>query len=445
MAQISNSFKIQKLPVNFCSTLLPLHWRTGFVSGTPSTFRTQNPFTPRFSVSFSSLSVPFAPAAMDPAEFDARLEVVDDVRQNLTTDGLYFRTLMATHAATIDLGDTVPVSVKLASLREETSQLKASYIGLRAHELYLQSLVDGRDAESGHVFPTVAEYARLDQQTAAAKAVLQTAKAERERESKNVEDACRLVAEAAVVFEDGKEELGRKIAEARAGNRLKQVLEVLQNGSFDDVVRLAEQADDLDAAACNAVLKKISGMAEKAERLRMEEGAEIDGLQNEIDRAVMRQAELNMLLSDYKAQLNQNEVRNADAQKYRELCAKHEKLCEFMSALTLTKAAAVHDDSLSIEMTVIRTLRHADGAKVAVEESASIDYTMDMCLAKGSDSLVTNVFLTPDPNVSLEHIVSDERPQSVLQVTQDVVFALLEQPIFVSSDDTSIVSQTLGA
>lgn len=372
---------------------------------------------------------------MDAAEFDAKLQVVDDVRQNLTTDGLYYRALMAARAATTAKGDSVSVSVKLASLREEISQLKASYIGLRSHEQYLKSIVDGKDGDSGHVFPTPAEYARLDQQTAAAKATLQLAKAEREREAKDVEAVCRLVAEAAVAFEDGKEELGRKIGEARAGNRLRQVLGVLQNGSFGDVVRLAERADDLDAAACYTVSKTISSEAEKAERLRMEEGAEIDGLQNDIDRAVMMQAELNMSLSDYKAQLDQNEVRNADAQKYRELCAKHEKLLEFMSTLTLTKIAAVHDDSLSIEMTVIRTLKHADGAKVGWEESIAIGYTMDMCFAKGSANLVSNVFLTPDPNVSLEHIVSEERPQSVLQVTQDVLFALLEQPIFLSSDD----------
>lgn len=356
-------------------------------------------------------------------------------------DGYHADIVSKYDASRVD-GNTIPTQLQIDSANEQLNQLKFRFIEVCTKELFLERISVAAVAEGDALpCPTMQELATSELAAEQEKAALKKLKNEREKSSRRLEEVCKKLASASAEMEESKSALHRRIRDVRAGSRLKNVTNILENGSKDSVRKLASDAELHDAKTCEMILSHLFSDLKERENVKSIAEAEVARLQSAIDRSVKTQSELNTRLSDYRAQIEQNERRNIDAPHLRELCKRNEKLYEMMTALTGARTSAIYDGGLCIEMTIDRPVDTKGDHEVDAQNFIPTLYKLDMTLEQGSGHLVTKVQLSPESNVSIGHIVSEDRPQPLLRVTQDVVFLLSQTPISRATDDSSFTSQ----
>lgn len=384
---------------------------------------------------------------MDPASVETLLHAIDNLPET-SDEGLYFADILSKYnASRPEGGPKVPVKLEYDSRIDQLSRLKDAYVSLRAEELFLEKLAAASAADGDALpCPTKPDLAAAEVAFEMEKAALKKVKLDRAEGARRLEDHCRAVGAVAVESEDAKRALKKGVRDARTGNRLRKIMAVLKNGEEDAVRELVAGVDQHDAKECEVILSHVFNGLEDKERALAEAEAGVSRLQSAIDRSVKAQSELNTRLSDYRAQIEQNEGRNADAPRLRELCAMNEKVYELLAALTRMKSSAMYDGGACLEVAIDRPVEPLEGREHGLRQSSvSIMYKVDVALGEGHDSLVTKLRLSPEPNVNMDCIVSDERPQTILQVTQAVVHLLSQTPVSAPSrmDDSSSSSEVL--
>jgi hypothetical protein len=371
------------------------------------------------------------------------LTACEELLAETSTRGSYYDDALAQYDAARATGDSVSIALQMGGATEQLNQLKFRFIEVCTKQLFLEKIAATAAAEGEAMpCPTMQELAASELAAEQEKASLKRAKNERAAASERLEATCRDVASVAAGAEEARAAFARRIQGGRAGARLRNVTNVLESGSPEDVRKVAASVADHDAKACEQILAHMfSDLAGKEDAKRAAEG-KVATLQAAMDRNARRQSELNTALSDHRAALERKERSDEHALALREESMRHEQIYEAMVALTRARTASVYDGGLCMELTVDRPVetagRDGAGAKPAF---TAVAYKLDMSLGSGGGEFVTKLDLLP-ADVDAGQIVSAERPLTILQVAQEVIRKVSRLPVAPPASTDAVESGT---
>lgn len=363
---------------------------------------------------------------------EALLAGTEELLADSVSKDSYFAQILSEYDAATQSDGSIPVSLHISADTDQLNLLKFQYIELCTQELFWDKLAASSPLDGDNLpCPSIQELSRVEIAFEGAKVNLKKLKDARTTASQQLEEACREVSDAFVDCEDARSSVAKQIQDTRAGTRLRDVTNVLENGSSGDVAKLASNVDGHDAKACEQILTHLFSELSQTEQEKSAAEAQIEALQSDIDRNLVEQSELNNMLGHYKSQLEEVERSNPEAPALREESVKRKQLCSVVSGLTRADISSINEGKrgIRIQMTVDRPVEEVRSSGEVREASPiSIVYTLDMRFGDSIGNVVDSLVVTP-ADIATDSLVSKEDPKTVPQVVQSFIALAASTPV----------------
>lgn len=371
------------------------------------------------------------------------LKGTEDLVADSGSEESYLTQILNEYEADMTANGAVPIALQIDAATEQLNQLKFQFIEVSTKQIFLEKIAASSALDTDALpCPSMQELARLELAAEQEKANLKKVKIARATASEQLGLACREVSKAYQDCEDARGSLAKKVRDARAGMRLRDVTNTLKNGTPEDVAKLASTVDEQDAKACELILTHVFSELTENEQVKSAAEAEVETLQSDVERHALEQSELNSLLGKYKSQVDELERANPEAPALREESMRHQKIYETVSALTRARISSIYDGGICIQVTVDRRVEVLqNGGVVKDAEPVSILYNLDMGLRDVDGMFVTSLQATPT-DIDADSLVSKESPVTVPQAVQAFVALAVSTPLEELQNDNVIPAES---
>lgn len=310
-----------------------------------------------------------------------------------------------------DSPDEVRIDYEIQATLSQLKELKFQNIGLRTKELFLQRILEAKSVED--TFPSPQEAARLELRLGREKTKLRSIKAARAAAEKRLDEAVVDTGKVLAERDTARAEVEKTLADVKAQSRLDIVKAALSTGRVEDLEKVVNDVEQLDATCCECVAEELNRQTSELEEESARQAGRAQEIQARKESLEKEIAAMESRTEKLKAQISSKDEKDENAEKLRREWKVQEELGHLLSTLLGIRIASERDNGMTLEINDSVFAKPSRG--VAMPRSATHKLDIEFNSNTMGETIVSHMHLTPadvdisdidtDMNLSLQKAV----------------------------------------